>query len=223
MAAAPAAQPGPGAGPGSGGGSGTFTLVAQAPSPRSLLCILLPSSHFVYCRQAICQNSLDHTSSVTHGNCLFAGNIEQWRLPGDPASRTKIYAPGDDLSKGQYIFETADSPLRGTVRPDYLSHHEDGPLEGCTLDAVFAEKNPKIQDDEDEKWLVGANFLAYLKWLIYTTSFQGPKCGAVRRRFKRTSLLKDDGNVAGCPDGFGNSMNAPKFTCAMSSYLIGLT
>ena len=30
---------------------------------------------------------------------------------------------------------------------------------------------------------------------------------AKRQQIKRTSLLKDNGNVAGCPDGFGNGMN----------------
>ena len=34
---------------------------------------------------------------------LFAGNIKQWRLSGDPASGSDIDAPGDDLSQGQYF------------------------------------------------------------------------------------------------------------------------
>ena len=130
---------------------------------------------------------------------LFAGNIEQWRLPGDPARRTKIDAPGDDLSKGQYFFETTDSPAINLLfaalfdliicRTTKMGLFVQSPPEGCTLDAVFAQKNPKIQDGEDEKWFVGANILAYLKLLIYTTSFQGPKCGAVRRRFRPVNNL----------------------------------
>ena len=70
-----------------------------------------------------------------------------------------------------------------------MGHFVPSPPEGCSLDTVFAEKIPKIQDDEDEKGLVGTNILAYLKWMIYTTSFQGPKCGAVRRRFRPVSNL----------------------------------
>ena len=41
---------------------------------------------------------------------LFAGKIEQWRLPGDPASSSDIDAPGQDLSKGQYVVKTNKSP-----------------------------------------------------------------------------------------------------------------
>ena len=79
---------------------------------------------------------------------LFAGNIEQWRLPGDPARRTKIDAPGDDLSKGQYFFETADSPAINLLfaalfdliicRTTKMGLFVPCPPEGCTLDAVFA-------------------------------------------------------------------------------------
>ena len=116
----------------------------------------------------------------------FAGNIEQWRLPGDPARGGDIDAPGDDLSKGQHfqvcrdrqIF--ADQPsIRCPVRHDYLPHYEDGPprssdAEGRNLDAIFAEKIPKIKDEMNDKWLVGAEILAYLKWLIYTAAFKDP-------------------------------------------------
>ena len=48
------------------------------------------------------------------------------------------------------------------------------PAEGRTLDAVFAEKIPAINDESDERWLVGANILAYLKWLIFTAAFKDP-------------------------------------------------
>ena len=79
---------------------------------------------------------------------LFTGNIEQWRLPGDPARSTKIDAPGDDLSKGQYFFETADSPAINLLfaalfdliicRTTKMGIFFPCPPEGCTLDAVFA-------------------------------------------------------------------------------------
>ena len=38
--------------------------------------------------------------------------------------------------------------------------------EGCDLDAIFANKVPKIKDDKNDKWLVGAEILAYLKYLL---------------------------------------------------------
>ena len=41
---------------------------------------------------------------------LFAGKIEQWRSPGDPARGCDINAPGDDLSQGQYFVENNKSP-----------------------------------------------------------------------------------------------------------------
>ena len=41
---------------------------------------------------------------------LFAGKIEQWRLPGDPARSSDINAPGNDLSRGRYFVETNKSP-----------------------------------------------------------------------------------------------------------------
>ena len=45
---------------------------------------------------------------------------------------------------------STDQPsLRGTVRPDYLSHYEVGPsdfLQGHNVDAIFAEKVPKVMD-----------------------------------------------------------------------------
>ena len=80
-------------------------------------------------------------------------------MSGDPARRTKIDAPGDDLSKGQYFFETADSPAINLLfaalrlfdliicRTTKMGLFVPSPPEGCSLRAVFAEKNPKIQDD----------------------------------------------------------------------------
>ena len=174
------------------------------------------------------QNSLDHTSSVMvkHGIVLFAGNIEQLRLPGDPARRTNIDATRDNLSKGPYFVVTADSLAINRHCSTWLSgFFVPAPAEGCTLDAVFAEKIPKIQDDEDEKWLVGTNILAYLKWLIYTAAIKDlsvepreevsgqwtnyPQKAEEAARVlawqvfaeQKDFLLKDDGNVAGGPDG----------------------
>ena len=42
------------------------------------------------------------------------------------------------------------------------------------LDAIFAKKVPKIKDDKNDKWLLGAEILAYLKYLIYSAAFKDP-------------------------------------------------
>ena len=46
--------------------------------------------------------------------------------------------------------------------------------EGRNLDFIFAEKIPKTKDNEYDKCLVGADILAYLKWLIYSAAFKDP-------------------------------------------------
>ena len=89
---------------------------------------------------------------------LFAGKIEQWRLPGDPARGGDINSPGDDLSQGSYFVESNKSPpinllfaalfdliiccttKVGTLIPCAV--------EGRDLNAIFAEKVPKVKDDE---------------------------------------------------------------------------
>ena len=51
---------------------------------------------------------------------------------------------------------------------------------------IFAEKVPKIKDDEREKWLVGAEISAFLKWLIYIASFKDPSAeprGSIHAEF----------------------------------------
>ena len=61
-------------------------------------------------------------------------------------------------------------------------------VEGRTLDVIFADKIPKIKDDEDEKWLVGADILAYLKWLIFNAAFKDPSAeprGSLHAKFFR--------------------------------------
>ena len=45
---------------------------------------------------------------------------------------------------------------------------------GRNFDAIFAEKVPKIKKNENQKWLVGAEILAHLKWLIYSAAFKDP-------------------------------------------------
>ena len=89
---------------------------------------------------------------------LFAGKIEKWRLSWDPARGGDIDAPGNDLSQGPYIVETNKSPpinllfaagfdliiccttKVGTLIPCAV--------EGRDLNAIFAEKVPKVKDDE---------------------------------------------------------------------------
>ena len=63
------------------------------------------------------------------------------------------------------------------------------------LDAKYAEKFPKIKDDEREKWLVGAEILAYLKYLIYSAAFKDPTAeprGSVHAEFYRTFRVSKD-------------------------------
>ena len=68
------------------------------------------------------------------------------------------------------------------------------------LDVIFADKIPNIKDDEDEKWLVGADILEMarwrryishmisLQWLIYTAAFKDPNAeprGSLHAKFFR--------------------------------------
>jgi len=103
-------------------------------------------------------------------------------LRGDPARKDDIDAPGDDLSKGPYFVGTPTSPeinllfaalfdliiCRTTKMGLFI------PAPNRNIDAIFADKVPQIHDDEVQKWLVGADILAYLKWLIYTAAFKEP-------------------------------------------------
>ncbi len=103
-------------------------------------------------------------------------------MRGDPARRDDIDAPGDDLSKAPYFVETNGSPdlnllfaalfdliiCRGTKMGLFV------PSSQRNLDTIFADKVPQIHDDEVPKWLVSADILAYLKWLIYTAAFKEP-------------------------------------------------
>ena len=138
---------------------------------RSLFCILLQSYHCVYCSH--CVYCLQETSSS--GGCLGT----------QPVTLTSMHQ-AMTFFKGQYFVETTNSQainLLFAALFDLIFCHTTkmglfvpAPAEGCTLNAVLAKKIPKIQDEEDEKWLVGADILAYLKRLITTAAFQGPKC-----------------------------------------------
>ena len=74
--------------------------------------------------------------------------------------------------------------------------------EGSDLDAIiaiFADKVPKIKDDENDKWLVSAEILAYLKYLIYSAAFKDPTVklhGSIHAEFyrgwRRTFRLNED-------------------------------
>ena len=71
--------------------------------------------------------------------------------------------------------------------------------EGRDLDAIFADKVPKIKDDENDKWIVGAEILAYLKYLIYSAAFKDPTVeprGSIHAEFyrgwSRTFRLNED-------------------------------
>ena len=110
-------------------------------------------------------------------------------MPGGPACGGDIDAPGDDLSQGQYFVETNKSPLINlrfvalfdlivccTTKMGFLIPSS---RDGRDLDAIFAEKVPKVNlaknyKPEREKWLVGAEILAYLKYLIYSAAFKDP-------------------------------------------------
>ena len=61
-------------------------------------------------------------------------------------------------------------------------------VEGRDLDTIFAEKIPKVKDDEREKWLVGAEILAYFKYLMYSAAFKDPTAeprGSIHAEFYR--------------------------------------
>jgi hypothetical protein len=54
------------------------------------------------------------------------------------------------------------------------------PAPGCTLQEIFQAKIPKIDPQdatEREKLIIGAELIAYLKWLIYTAAFKDPSAG----------------------------------------------
>ena len=100
---------------------------------------------------------------------LFAGTIEQWRLPGDPARGGDINSPGDDGSRGQYFVETNKSPpinlnLEALFDLIICRTTTTGLLIPCTvegheLNAIFAQKVPKVKDDQREILLVGTEIL----------------------------------------------------------------
>jgi hypothetical protein len=115
-------------------------------------------------------------------------------LRGDPARRDDINSPGDDLSKAPYFVETNGSPdlnllfaalfdliiCRGTKMGLFV------PSSHRNLDTIFADKVPQIHDDEVPTWLVSADILAYLKWLIYTAAFKEPTLeprGSIHEKF----------------------------------------
>ena len=64
---------------------------------------------------------------------LFAEKIEQWSCLGIQRGPRggDINAPGHDLSQEPYFVETSKSSriklIFTVLRPDYLSHYEDGP------------------------------------------------------------------------------------------------
>ena len=113
---------------------------------------------------------------------LFAEKIEQWRLPGDPARGGDIDAPGDDLS--QYLVLNNKSPQINLLfaalfdliicRTTKMGLFIPSASECRDLDAIFAKKVPKIKDDKNDKWLLGAEILAYLKYLICSAAFKDP-------------------------------------------------
>ena len=140
---------------------------------------------------------------------LFAGKIGQWRLPGDPARGSDIDAPGDDLTQGPYFVETNKSPpinlLFETLfdliicRTSKMGLGIPCASEGLDLDAIFAEKVPMAKGDEREKWLVCAEILAYLKYLVYSAAFKDPTAeprGSIHAEFcrgwRRTFCLNED-------------------------------
>ena len=92
-------------------------------------------------------------------------------------------APGDDVSQEPYFVLTNKSPLINLLFAALLDRiicrtTKRGLLlilsasEGRDLDAKFAKMVPKIKDDENDKWLVGAEILAYLQYLIYSAAFK---------------------------------------------------
>ena len=96
--------------------------------------------------------------------------------------------PGDDLRTAPYYTKTADSPVINLLfaalydliicRITKMSSLAPGP--GRTLQTIFQEKIPKIQPAdprEREKFVVGPELIAYLKWLIYSAAFKDPYSG----------------------------------------------
>ena len=54
------------------------------------------------------------------------------------------------------------------------------PAPGRTLQEIFQAKIPKIDPQdatEREKFIIGPELIAYLKWLIYTAAFKEPMAG----------------------------------------------
>ena len=93
-----------------------------------------------------------------------------------------IDVPGYDLIQGQYFVETNKSPpinllfaalfdliICCTTKMGLLILCA---VEGRDLCTIFAKKVPKVKDDKCEKWLVGAEILAYLKYLICSSAFK---------------------------------------------------
>ena len=77
-------------------GKGAATIVLPTQGSESLQFL-----------EALCKtriaNFVQIKVSVHTGIVLFAGKIEQCRLPRDPTCGGDIDAPGNDLSKGPYF------------------------------------------------------------------------------------------------------------------------
>ena len=96
---------------------------------------------------------------------MLAGHIENWRLGAD----------GDVLRAAPYYTRTPDSPrfnrLFATIYDIFFSNLINLgrliPSTGRSLKDIFKEKVPGT-----DKFLVSAELIAYLKWLIYVAAFK---------------------------------------------------
>lgn len=96
--------------------------------------------------------------------------------------------PGDDLRKSPYFTKTNDSPifnqlfaaLYDLILCRITKMSSLAPSPGRDIDAIFQEKIPKINPEDEterERFLISPELIAYLKWLIYTAAFKEPTAG----------------------------------------------
>jgi hypothetical protein len=110
-----------------------------------------------------------------------AGQIRRWKLAGQHG------APADDdLRQAPFHVPHASAPFFNQLFAALYDLIFSGvtkvgllvPGPGRTIQDIFAEKITTGDDGNKKKWLVSAELIAYLQWLIYTAPFKSPEQGA---------------------------------------------
>ena len=127
-------------------------------------------------------------------------------MRGDSARGAAADLPGDDLSKAPYfVLQNSDadaSPLINLLfaglfdlivgRITQMGLLVPSSADGRDLNQIFMHKLPKIKEGERDRYLIGAEIMAYCKWLIYTAPFKdvaGEPRGKIHEDFYKSELV----------------------------------